>query len=88
VPSMQLVVTTADTIGVDLLISLVLGVVVLVILAVWIMSAVGIGAQFFDPLVAFVGAPVIWLSRSMKAIRRKRSINKLPAGVPPPPSVP
>jgi hypothetical protein len=72
----------------DVLISLVLGAVVLVILGVWVMSAVGIGAQFFDPLVAFLGAPVLGLSRRMKTLRRKRGIKKLPAGVPPPPSVP
>jgi hypothetical protein len=81
---MQAVATTVDTIRMDLLVSLVLGVVVLVILAVWIMSAIGIGEQLFEPLVAFLGAPVIWLSHIINAVRRKRSIKKLPPGVPPP----
>lgn len=77
-----------DTIRMDLLVSLMLGVVVVVILAGWIMSAVGIGERFLDPFVAVVVAPAIWVSRNINARRRKRSIARLPSDVPPPPAGP
>src|SRR3954451_6201903 len=80
--------TAVDTMRMDLLVSLVLGVVVLVVLAAWIMSASGIGEQFFNPVLGVLGAPFIWLSRRMNVVRRKRNVKRLPSDVPAPPSVP
>jgi hypothetical protein len=71
---------------VDLVISGVLGLIALVVSVVWIMSVVGIGEQFHNPLIGLLGAPIIWLSRRISAVRRERSINRLPPGVPPPPA--
>jgi hypothetical protein len=73
---------------VDLLISLVLGVAVLVVLAILIMSALGVGEQFLDPIVGVLGAPVIRLSQRINTARRERALRKLPPGVPPPPPAP
>jgi hypothetical protein len=73
---------------VDVLISVVLGVIALLVLVVWIMSAIGVGDQFLEPLIGVLGAPFIRLSRRINAARRERSIKKLPPDVPPPPPAP
>ena len=72
----------------DVLISVVLGVVALIILVVWIVSALGIAQQFLEPLVGLFGAPFLRLSRKINDARRERSIKKLPPDVPPPPPAP
>ena len=72
----------------DVLISVVLGVVVLVILIVWITFALGVGQQVFESLIGILGAPIIRLSRKINAGRRERAIKKLPPDVPPPPPAP
>jgi hypothetical protein len=66
----------------DLLISVVLGILLLVVLAVWIMSAARVGEQFLDLVMGVLGAPIMRLTRSISAARRERSIKKLPPGVP------
>ena len=73
---------------VDLVISVVLGVAALIILVVWIMSALGVGQQVFEPLVGVFGTPFIRLSQKINAARRERRIRKLPPDVPPPPPAP
>jgi hypothetical protein len=70
---------------VDVLISVVLGVVALIILIVWIMSVLGVGQQFLEPVTGLFGAPFIRLSRKINDAGRERSIEKLPPDVPPPP---
>jgi MFS superfamily sulfate permease-like transporter len=72
----------------DLLIGVVFGIVGLAILTVWIMLTFGFGEQFLSPLIAVLGAPVVRLGRHINAVRRERSIKKLPPGVPPPPPAP
>jgi hypothetical protein len=73
---------------VDVVISVVLGVLVVMLLAAWISLNLGVGEQFFQPLVAFLGYPVIWLVRRIEARRRERRIRKLPPNIPPPPPSP
>jgi hypothetical protein len=72
----------------DVLISVVIGVFVLLVLAVLIISSIGVGEQFLDPVIGVLGAPIIRLSRSINAARRERSIKKLPPDVPAPPPGP
>ena len=72
----------------DALISVVLGVIVLVVLAVLVLTWLGVGDQFLNPVIGVVGRPVVWLSRRINAARRERAIRKLPPGVPPPPPAP
>jgi hypothetical protein len=77
-----------ETMHVDVLISVVLGVVALIVLVVLLMSALGVGQQFLEPIIGVLGSPVIRLSRRINAARRERAIKKLPPDVPPPPPAP
>lgn len=72
----------------DVVISVILGVLVVMLLAAWISFNLGVGEQFLQPFVAFLGYPVIRLVRRIEANRRERSIRKLPPGIPPPPPSP
>jgi hypothetical protein len=72
----------------DALISIVLGVVVLVVLAVLVLTWLGVGDQFLNPVIGVAGRPVIRLSRRINAVRRERAIRRLPPDVPPPPPSP
>jgi len=69
----------------DVLISVGIGVIGLVILAVVILLSLGVGEQFFDPVIGVLGRPAIRLSRKINAARRERAIKKLPSDVPAPP---
>jgi hypothetical protein len=69
----------------DVLISLVLGIVVLVVVVALVMHSLGASAHFLDPM----GAVVVWCSRGARAVNRRRARTKpLPPGVPPPPPSP
>ena len=72
----------------DAVIAVVLGVLALLLLAALILINLGVGEQLLQPIVAFLGYPVIRLARWINAVRRERSISKLPPDVPPPPPSP
>jgi hypothetical protein len=69
---------------VGVVVSVILGVLVVMLLAAWISFNLGVGEQVFQPIVAFLGYPVIRLVRRIEGRRPERSIRKLPPGIPPP----
>jgi Zn-dependent protease with chaperone function len=67
----------------DVLISVVLGIVVLIVVFAFALHWLGVGASLFDP----VGIVVVWCSRAARATNRWHSRKTpLPSDVPPPPS--
>jgi hypothetical protein len=69
----------------DVLISLAIGIVAFLVLGALVLAALGVGANQIDPV---TGLGAIWLSRRINAARRRRSIDRLPPGIPPPPPAP
>jgi hypothetical protein len=69
----------------DVVISVVIGVVALVVAAAWALTSLGVGSSFIEPVTGVLG---IRLSRRINAVRRWRSLRKLPPDIPPPPPSP
>jgi hypothetical protein len=69
----------------DVVISVVIGVVALVVAAAWALTSLGVGSSFIEPVTGALG---IRLSRRINAVRRRRSLRKLPPDIPPPPPSP